>query len=85
MFGEVGFTKSYFDPTIEHKVDEKNKTWKSIYDRLKDEANSNLYFISGNHLIGDDYEGTVDGRHFTDLGFQRCAEKMIEVLNPLIY
>ena len=84
MVGEAGFTQSYFDLTIKNKVDEKNQVWKSIYDRLKNEGNNNLYFIPGDQLIGDDYEGTVDGRHFTDLGFQRCAEKMTEVINPLI-
>lgn len=85
MVGEIGFTQSYFDHTIKQKIDEKNKIWRNIYERLKDEANSNLYFISQNDLIGDDYEGTVDGRHFTDLGFQRCAEKILEALNLITY
>lgn len=85
MVGEVGFTQSYFDSTINEDVDEKNVAWKNIYERLKTEGNKHLYFMPGGSLIGNDYEGTVDGRHFTDLGFHRFSEKMLEVLNAILY
>jgi len=84
MIGEVGFTQSYFDPTLDERVKEKNKAWKDIYERLKREGNINLYFIPHDNLIGNDFEGTVDGRHFTDLGFQRFAENVLNVLDPVI-
>lgn len=84
MIGEVGFTQSYFDPVLDKKVNEKNTEWKNIYDRLKNEGNGNLYFISHNNLIGNDFEGTVDGRHFTDLGFQRFAENILPALESVL-
>lgn len=39
-----------------------------------------LYLLSSKDIIGHDGEATVDGIHFTDLGFMRYAE----VLYPLI-
>ncbi len=84
MVGEVGYTQGYFDNKIKISVAEKNAEWVKIFEQLKKEGYTDLYYLSPENLIGNDYEGTVDGRHFTDLGFQRCAEKMLEILVPVM-
>lgn len=35
-------------------------------------------------IVGYDEEGTVDGIHYTDIGFRRYADKMIPLLKKLI-
>jgi len=44
------------------------------YGRLLEDGVPNLYYLSGDVLLGDDGEGTVDNSHPTDLGFMRQAE-----------
>jgi len=57
---------------------------KAAFDRLEIEGVTNLYYIPGEHLYGDDGEGSVDGSHATDLGFMRQAEIFFQVLAPLL-
>jgi lysophospholipase L1-like esterase len=57
---------------------------KAVYDHLIKAGDKNLYYIEGEHLFGDDGEGTVDGSHPTDLGFTRQAEIFAKVLEPLL-
>ena len=39
---------------------------------------------AGEHLLGDDGEGTVDSSHPTDLGFVRQADAFEKVLRPIL-
>jgi GDSL-like Lipase/Acylhydrolase family len=41
---------------------------------LKKSGVKDLYYIPGEHLLGDDGEGSMDGSHSTDLGSMRQAE-----------
>ncbi len=40
----------------------------------------NLFYIDNTDAIGADHEGTVDGVHFTDVGFLRYANYLIKNL-----
>jgi lysophospholipase L1-like esterase len=57
---------------------------KAVYERLKKVGDKNLYYIEGEHLYGDDGEGSTDGSHANDLGFMRQAEIFAKVLKPLL-
>ena len=57
---------------------------KAAYERLKKAGVKNLYYIPGEHLFGDDGEGSVDGSHPSDLGFMRQADIFAPVLGPLL-
>jgi len=57
---------------------------KAAYDRLQQAGVKNLYYIPGEHLFGDDGEGSTDGSHPNDLGFMRQAEIFAKVLAPLL-
>jgi hypothetical protein len=57
---------------------------KSAFERLQRDGVKNLYYIPGEHLFGDDGEGTADGSHPTDLGFVRQAEIVGKVIEPLL-
>lgn len=57
---------------------------KAAYDRLQKSGAPDLYYIPGEHLLGDDGEGTVDASHPTDLGYMRQAEIFAQTLGPLL-
>ena len=57
---------------------------KAAYESLKKSGVKNLYYIPGEHLLGDDGEGSVDGSHPTDLGSMRQADIFAQVLGPLL-
>lgn len=74
------FTHSRFDKKVAQEVKDKNETLAGILSSLKKKGEKNIYFLSSKDIIGHDGEATVDGVHFTDLGFMRYAE----VLYPVI-
>ena len=57
---------------------------KAAFDRLQKDGVKNLFYIPGEHLFGDDGEGSTDGSHPNDLGFLRQAEIFARVLEPLL-
>lgn len=57
---------------------------KAAFERLKKAGVENLHYIPGEHLLGDDGEGTTDGSHPNDLGFMRQADVFAKTLGPLL-
>lgn len=71
---------SYFDQKLGEKVKQQNiNIYKEFFKQHK-QGMKNIYFIFADKLLGDDHEGTVDGTHPNDLGFDR----MIQVIQPQI-
>jgi hypothetical protein len=64
-------------------VRNQNKEFRQAYEQLIAEKIQNLYYISNKDLIGNDHEATVDGTHFTDLGFTRFAKHMEDMLQTI--
>jgi len=80
--------RSYSDSFLLAGKRERNRTsrqaLRKMYEELKAAGDDNLYYLKGDHLLGDDNEGTVDSSHPTDLGFMRQAEAFAEVLKPIL-
>ena len=74
------FTHSSFDRRIAKEVKDKNDTLNAFFQSLKQRGEKNIYFLSSKDIIGHDGEATVDGIHFTDLGFMRYAEVLYPIL-----
>jgi len=70
----VLFPHSAFDQLSCNIVADKNRALKEEFDKLIQDGYENIYYLSGEKLIGIDGEATVDGIHLTDLGFIRMAE-----------
>lgn len=62
----------------------KGKVLREVFEQLKQEGVTGLYFISADGMMGPDDEGTVDGCHPTDLGFMYQAEVFIKALKPIL-
>lgn len=60
-----------------------NKTLRAVSEKLMGDGIENLHYVEGGDLIGGDGEATVDGTHFSDLGFIRFSEKIFPLLKKL--
>ena len=74
----------YYDKFTKNYLAQKNDEWRKNYEKLKAEDPNNLYYVTCEGLSGYDNEGTVDGIHFTDLGFRAYADKLIEILKFVV-
>lgn len=66
----------YFNQVIGERVKNQNIAAKEEFDRLIQEDVRDLYFIVEDNFLGDDHEGTTDGVHPNDLGFDRMLQKI---------
>jgi len=57
--------------------------WEKVYHQLTDDGFSNIVYIKAEKFLGEDREATVDGLHFTDLGFYRFANALFPFLKEL--
>ena len=62
----------------------KREAYRAVYDKLTKEGMTGLIYLSADHLLGDDDEGTVDGSHPTDLGMVRMADAVEPVLREAL-
>lgn len=77
------YEKACLDETTRNAVIVKNEAMKRVFDRMRGQGFSNIFFIEKNEAIGTDHEATVDGVHLTDLGFLRYADFLIEKIRGL--
>lgn len=78
------FPHSRLDQEMAEEVRTKNEQQKALYERLKKSGEKNLFYLPAEGMIGDDYEATVDGCHFTDLGMMRYTEHIMPVLKKAL-
>ncbi len=76
----VIFPHSLYDKKTFETITEKNRLLREEYEKIKREGDKNVYYLAHDDLIGNDGEATVDGIHFTDLGFLRVADKLQKVI-----
>lgn len=74
------FPPTRFNSKTRKEIEEKNATLAKYYKKFRAAGDKNVYFVSSADMIGSDNEGTVDGIHFTDLGFERCADYMTPII-----
>ncbi len=68
------YPKATYDLDNKKLIKDKNEALNKIFKHLKKTGERNIKLIPSKGMIGDDYEATVDGVHFTDLGFLRYSE-----------
>jgi lysophospholipase L1-like esterase len=60
--------------------EEKWEALNAAYRQLVKKGFTNLRYVKGRHSIGDDNEGTLDGIHPNDIGYERLARNLMPVL-----
>lgn len=62
----------------------KGRILRRIFNELASEGVTGLRFLSNEGMLGDDFDGTVDGCHPNDLGMARQAAVFVNALRPLL-
>jgi hypothetical protein len=73
--------RSFLDDSTRVNGNEKNKALEIEYEKMIKKGFKNIFYIGSQGLKGNDHESTVDGVHFTDLGFLRYSDFMISKLD----
>ena len=73
------FPMMRFNKDVKQKIDKKNADLYRHYKALKEGGMKKIYFMSSEKILGNDNESTVDGNHFTDVGFMRYTEVLLPV------
>ena len=74
------FTHARFDRSSYQALREKNEAVHEVFNRIVERGDRNIYLIPASEIKGLDGEATVDGVHFTDLGFMRFAEFLYPII-----
>jgi alpha-L-fucosidase len=80
----VIFPTSRFVKSTKERIDSINYAFLEGYNTLKKEGVKGLYYLPAKDEIGDDGEATVDGAHFTDVGFMRISKQMEKILRVIL-
>lgn len=70
--------RGYFNLESGKRVRQQNENIKVEVAKLLQKGVTNLHFIPADDFLGHDHEGSVDGTHPNDLGFDR----MIDIIKP---
>lgn len=70
--------RGHFNLPSGKRVRQQNEYIAQEVEKLRKKGVKNLYFITSEDFLGHDHEGTSDGTHPNDLGFDR----MIQVIKP---
>jgi acetyl esterase/lipase len=78
------YTDSYLVASKQQRNTDSRVALRKAYERLTAAGVTGLTYLEGEHLLGEDGEGTVDSSHPTDLGFVRQADAFQAALEPLL-
>ncbi|NOY95051.1 MAG: hydrolase [Chlorobi bacterium] len=69
--------KAILDEVARNNSYGKNKALRIEFEKMLQKGFTNIYYINNQGGLGSDGEATVDGSHYTDLGFMRFADFLI--------
>lgn len=78
------YTDAWILPERRQRNDTSRQAFRAAYERLVADGVKGLYYVEGEHLLGDDGDGSTDGSHPSDLGMMRMADALDPVLRPLL-
>jgi hypothetical protein len=77
------YSTSFLDEIQKKEIDDINITLKKEFSKIIEMGIPEVYFVSTKSALGNDQEGTVDGVHFTDLGYIRMADFLMATFDQL--
>ena len=78
------YTDSFLVSARRERNEQNHQALQQVFAKLQAAKVPELYYLSGDQLLGDDGEGAVDGSHPTDLGFFRQSQAFEKALAPLL-
>lgn len=84
LVGDRLFGDASFAPRRAEIQGEKNRAQRETVQRLQAEGVTGLHLLEPANPFGEDFEGTIDGSHPTDLGAFRMAEALLPAVRALL-
>jgi hypothetical protein len=84
LIAGILYENAWLSPESKLEIEQENQLLLEIYGRIKKEYPNRLFYLAADDLIGSDGEGTIDGVHFTDVGFMRMAKKINQTLETIL-
>ena len=78
------FPHSRFDTNMAKILAIKNAALRVEFEALKNAGDKNVYYLNSDNLMNEDGEGTVDGIHLTDMGFQHFAFALMKEMKSIL-
>lgn len=78
------YANTPFIPEKQSRHQEARQALRAAYEKLREGGDSNLHYLRGELLLGEDRDDTTDGSHPSDLGFWRHAEAFEPVLKKIL-
>lgn len=72
------YEQSVLNEEMGGNINKFNAALKTEYTKMIEGGFEHVYYMETENATGTDHEGTVDGVHFTDLGFIRYADFLID-------
>lgn len=79
----IEYAHAWIDLRVAGLVQQKNQNLQKAYAQLKSQGIKHLYYRNSKGLVNPDGEGTVDGVHLTDLGFQHLATALVKEIKTI--
>ena len=84
MVEGLHFPHTAYDSEQQQFVPKLNELWYKHYKAMKESGFKDLYYVHDKGFTGSDEEGTVDGLHLTDLGFQEYVNQLLPLLRRVV-
>jgi lysophospholipase L1-like esterase len=84
LMESIPFGSSNFNLNVKNETELKNTNLKQVFEKLQERGTAHLYYIEGDELVGNDQEGSGDGIHPNDLGFNRMVHHLIPLITPVL-
>lgn len=62
----------------------RNNAQKAFYEKLRKAGEKRVYYVSGEKLLDEMKDGTVDGDHFTDLGVTYYVKAVLPTIKKAL-
>lgn len=79
----IKYTHAWLSKKLTDLQTSKNAQLSRAFNELKKEGISEIYYLDNRNLTRPGGEGTVDGVHLTDLGFQHFADVLTEEIKKI--
>jgi hypothetical protein len=75
---------SWLKADVKQKINDGNIELQKSYKQLLSEGFNNIYYVYEKNLTAESSEHTIDGEHYTDVGFTVYSQYMIKFLKEIL-
>lgn len=81
---EMVYGDAFLKPHRMARSTDSNQAQHAVFQKLVREGVEHLHYLPAERLLGTDGEATIDGTHYTDLGYMRFSKKLYPLLKSLV-